>query len=174
VRIAPSNRLIVYAWSSTAEVVVKSENGGETWFALDIPALAGAGITALGVHQDNANLVLIGTDAGEIWQSENGGEDWVEQMQIQGLTIKANATITDIETAGGGVWFASVNESAASNRVYINYEDGAGGAWEYYNPIDGTEYDTTDPILAIAVSDPNRCVAVGGDGIDSAMVALLS
>ena len=182
VRIAPSNRLVIYAWSNAADTIVKSENGGETWFALTVEdsagnPIAGTGITALGVHPDDENIVLVGTDAGEVWETLDGGESWAEQADIPGMVAKADAVVTDIETAGGGVWFMSVNEDSDGDqyaRVYVNYEDGANGAWNYYNPVDGTLYETEPIIAALAVSDPNRCVAVGGDGAAAAMVALLS
>jgi hypothetical protein len=96
---------------------------------------------------------------------------------IPGLTTKANATIFDIEPAGGGVWFMAMGETVVTtNRVYVNYEDGASGAWEYYNPLDGEVYSTNalDFIKALAAISPSRCVAGGGSIVPADMVALLS
>jgi len=140
-----------------------------------LTATAG-GILSLAVHPDDANLVLCGTDNGEIFESEDGGETWTQQAEAPGFTVKANANIVDIAPAGGGVWFMGVSETAVMNRVYVNYEDGASGAWEYYNPLDGEVYSTgtTAVIKAIAAVNPNRCVAVGGDNAAADMVALLN
>ena len=175
VEIAPSNRQIIYVWSSADDIIIKSENGGETWFQVATTGTTG-GITALKVHHDDANFVLVGTDAGEIYETKDGGETWDEQPDLVGMTTKADVTINDLDTQGGGVWFLAFNEGGEGDvhRVYVNYEDGAGGAWEYFNPLDGETYATTEPVLALAVADTNRCVAVGGDGAAAATVALLS
>jgi len=174
IRIAPSNRQVVYAWSSAAaDVLLKTENGCDTWFQLP-GTLSGDNITALAIHPDNAQLLLVGTDAGDIYQSEDGGETFTIQAALPGTIVPGAATITDLAAAGGGVWFAAVNETDEQNYVYVNYEDGASGAWEYYNPLDGHEYATATPILALGAVNPNRCVAVGGDGTAAALVALLA
>lgn len=174
VRIAPSNRQIIYVWSNAADVILKTENAGESWFQIATTGSGGTGIFSLEVHPDNANLVLAGTDAGELYESTDGGETWTEQAELLDLTVKANAHIVDLKAAGGGVWFAGVVEAAVMTRVYVNYEDGASGAWEYFNPLDGEDYGTSEDLAAIAAVDPNRCIAVGGDGAAAAMAALLS
>jgi len=175
VEIAPSNRQVVYAYSSAGDVIIKTENAGDTWFQVALTGTAG-GILALGVHPDDENMVLVGTGNGEIFESEDGGETWTQQAEAPGFTVKANANIVDIAPAGGGVWFMGVSETGVMNRVYVNYEDGASGAWEYYNPLDGEIYSTgtTAVIKAIAAVNPNRCVAVGGDNAAADMVALLN
>ena len=174
VEIAPSNRQVVYAWTSADDIILKTENGGETWFQVATTGTGGTGITALKVHHDNANLVLAATDAGEVFQSTDGGETWTEQADLIGMSTKANVAINDIDTVGGGVWFLAGTESGEFDRVYVNYEDGAGGAWEYFNPLDSETYATTVEIKAIAAADPNRLVAVGGNDSDTLLVALLS
>ena len=174
VKIAPSNRLVVYVYSSADDVILKTENGGETWYQVTLTKTTG-GILSLAVHPDNADMVIVGTDNGEIFETVDGGETWTEQGDLQGMTAKANVNIVDISTTGGGVWFAGVVETAVSSRVYINYEDGASGAWEYYNPMDNEEYATAlADITAIAAVSHNRLVAVGGDAAAADVVALLS
>ena len=171
VRIAPSNNQVVYVWSILNNAIYKTENGGDTWFAATV---TGGGFTAsLAIHPDNENLVLAGTVDGQLYESEDGGQTWTEQTVIPGITTKADVTFTDIEPAGGGVWFAGVTETGTTtSRVYINYEDGASGAWEYYNPIDGEEYSAglTNYIYALAAVNPNRCVVAA----TASAVALLS
>lgn len=176
VEITPSNRQIIYVWSSADDVILKTENAGETWFQIATTGTTG-GITAFKVHPDNPNLVLAGTDNGEIYQSTDGGETWTEQEDLPGLSSKADATINDIDTRFGGVWFAAVTQGGVGTtweRIYINYEDGATGAWEYYNPLDGETYVTSEAVTALAAAGPNRCAAVGGNNSDAALVALLS
>jgi len=173
VQIAPSNSQVVYAISNAADVIVKTENGGETWFQVAATGASG-NLQSLRVHPDNEQMVLIGTDSGEIFQTTDGGETWTEQSDIPGLTTKATTVIQDISTKGGGVWFLAANDPGVVERVYINYEDGANGAWEYENSIDGTDYATAEPPIAIAAAGPNRCAIVGGDGSAADMVGLIA
>ena len=173
VKIAPSNSRVVYAWALAADAIVKTENGGETWFQVALTGTAG-GIASLGVHKENSNMVLVGTDVGEVFQSTDGGETWTEQSEIPGLTTKATTVIEDIKPGGGGVWFLAANDPAVVEHVYVNYEDGANGAWEYFNPIDNEEYIMLENPKALAPCGPNRCVVVGGDGAANDMVGLLA
>ena len=163
VAIAPSNNQVVYVWSGADDEILKTENAGETWYQVALTGTAG-GIFSLAVHPDNANLVLCGTDNGELFQSTDGGETWTEQGDLPGMTAKANVNIVDIKPGGGGVWFLAAVEAAVSSRVYINYEDGGDGVWEYYNPIDSEEYSVpvATPFVALAALSPNACVVVGG------------
>jgi hypothetical protein len=174
VKIAPSNNQVVYVWTSADDVIIKTENAGETWYQVGLTATVG-GILSLAVHPDNSNLVLCGTDDGELFQSTDGGETWTEQGNLPGMTTKANVNIVDIKPGGGGVWFLAAVEAAVSSRVYINYEDGGDGVWEYYNPIDAEEYSVpvATPFIALAALSPNACVAVGG-GAAADVVALIA
>jgi photosystem II stability/assembly factor-like uncharacterized protein len=173
IAIAPSNALVVYAASYADDVILKTENGGDTWFQVALTGTA-HGIFSLCIHPDDANMVLVGTDDGEIFQTTDGGETWVEQAEVPGLVTPAATVIRDIDTVGCGVWFAAISDNAAVFRVYVNYEDGASGAWEYFNPLDGETYDLTLEPLAVAAVSANRCVAVGGDNATADLVALLA
>jgi len=174
VAIGPSNNQVVYVWTAADDVIIKTENAGETWYQVGLTGTAG-GILSLAVHPDNSNLVLCGTDNGELFQSTDGGETWTEQGDLPGMTTKADVNIVDIKPGGGGVWFLAAVEAAVSSRVYINYADGADGVWEYYNPIDAEEYSVpvATPFIALAALSPNACVAVGG-GAAADVVALIA
>ena len=173
VYIAPSNTRVVYLSAFTADEVIKTENGGETWYQVGLTATAG-GIASLATHPENENMVLVGTDVGEVFESSDGGATWTEQGEIPGLTTKATTIIQDIKPAGGGVWFLAANDTGVVEQVYVNYEDGASGAWEYYNPLDNETYAMPEGPLALAPCGPNRCVVVGGDGAANDMVGLLA
>ena len=172
--IAPSNNQVVYVYTSADDVILKTENAGETWYQVTATGTAG-GILSLAVHPDDSNLVLCGTDNGELFESTDGGETWPEQSDLPGMTVKANVNIVDIKPGGGGVWFAAVVETAVTSRVYINYADGAGGVWEYYNPLDYEEYSVpiATPFLCLAALSPNTCVALGG-GAAADVAALIA
>jgi photosystem II stability/assembly factor-like uncharacterized protein len=163
IQIAPSNRQVVYAASVSDDFIVKTENGCETWFQLALTGSTG-GITALAIHPDDANMVLVGTNLGEVYQTVDGGESWELQAELPDLLDPDDVTINDIKAAGCGVWFLALTESgrAAANRVYINHADGASGEWTYENPIDGTDYVLDEAPLALATAGANRCVVVGG------------
>ena len=175
VKIAPSNHNVVYVWSSADDVILKTENAGDTWFQTTLTSTAG-GILSLEVHPDDENMVIVGTDNGELFQSLDGCETWTQQGDLMGMTTKANANISSISAAPGGVWGLAVSEAGVYSRVYLNYEDGASGAWEYSNPISGFDYAVATALIvrAIAAVDVNRFVAVGGDNAAADLVALIA
>lgn len=173
VMIAPSDPLTIYAVSSAADVTVKSENGARTWAAMTAAGVGGTGITALCVDPDNKNRVLIGTDAGEVFESLNGAVSWTEQDTLAGITAatKANTTIADIVSCGCGVyWLITENSSDDVRKVYRNVDAGATGKW--FEP-DSEAVAAGKSLTGIACCGPNAAVAVGGETVVSDVVVLL-
>ena len=158
IMIARDNLQVIYASSSAADVVIKSENGGRSWYAVTATGCA-TGLTALYVV-DQAT-VLVGNSTGQVRQTTDGGITWTEQNNLPGATTKANVTINDITGCGCGVLYMAVTETAVAPRIYRNVDGGASGRW--YQPDDiGTLTATTGPAKAIACCGPNHAVAVGG------------
>jgi photosystem II stability/assembly factor-like uncharacterized protein len=160
IMIARDNPMVIYATSNAADVVVKSENGGRTWFAVTATGTAGTGPTALWVV--NQSIVLVGTDAGEIFQTLDGGTTWTEQVDLPGATVKANVTINDFDGCGCDVIYMVARESGgAGDRIYRNVDGGAQGRW--YEPSDiDTPTAGAGPVDAITCCGPNHAVGVGG------------
>jgi hypothetical protein len=121
---------------------------------------AGTGPTALWVV--NQSIVLVGTDAGEIFQTLDGGTTWTEQTDLPGATVKANVTINDFDGCGCDVIYMVARESGgAGDRIYRNVDGGAQGRW--YEPPDiDAPTAGAGPVDAITCCGPNHAVGVGG------------
>jgi len=161
IMVARDNPQVIYASTAAADVVIKSENGGRTWFSLGATGITGTGPTAL--YAINQSTVLVGSDAGEVWQTVDGGTTWTEQSNLPGATVKANSTVNDIAGCGCGVLYMAVEESnSVAARIYRNIDGGAEGRW--YEPADiGPLRTATGAIEAITCCGPNHAVAVGGN-----------
>ncbi|NIQ91282.1 MAG: hypothetical protein GWN93_20655, partial [Deltaproteobacteria bacterium] len=160
IMIARDNPQVIYAVSNAADVVIKSENGGQTWFAVTATGTAGTGPTALYVKDQNT--VIVGTDAGEVFETTDGGTTWTEQNDLPGATTKANVTVNDIDGCGCDVLFMVVRESGgAGDRIYRNVDGGATGRWYEPSDIDAPTAGA-GPVDAIACCGPNHAVGVGG------------
>lgn len=161
IMISRDNPMVIYAISNAADVVIKSENGGQTWFATQITGTTGTGLTALYVK--NQSTVIVGTDAGEVFETVDGGTTWTEQVDLPGVTTKATHSINDIDGCGCDVLYMTTVETGAgaATRVYRNIDGGASGRW--YEPDDVDPMTAAaGPGQAIACCGPNRAVAVGG------------
>lgn len=171
IMIARDNPQVIYASTEANKVVIKSENGGRTWFALGAIGMGGTGPTALYVV--NQSTVLVGNDAGEVWQTVDGGTVWTQQSDLPGATVKGNVTINDITGCGCGILFMATEESGSvASRIYRNVDGGAEGRW--YVPADiGTLTHTTGPIEAITCCGPNHAVGVGGNGTTNSTSILI-
>ena len=171
IMIARDNPQVIYASTTAADVVIKSENGGRTWFSLGAVGMAGTGPTALYVI--NQSTVLVGSDAGEVWQTVDGGTVWTQQSDLPGATVKANVTVNDITGCGCGILYMAVEESGAvAARIYRNIDGGAEGRW--YQPADiGALRTATGAIEAITCCGPNHAVAVGGNSVTDSTSILI-
>jgi len=161
IMIARDNPQVIYAISNAADVVIKSENGGQTWFAVTATGTGGTGPTALYVKDQST--VLVGTDAGEVFETVDGGATWTEQVDLPGVTTKATNAINDIDGCGCDVLYMTTIETGvgAATRVYRNVDGGASGRWYVPDNID-TLTAAAGPGQAIACCGPNHAVAVGG------------
>jgi len=169
IMIARDNPQTIYASTNAADIVIKSENGGRTWFSLGATGITGTGPTALYVV--NQNTVLVGSDAGEVWQTVDGGTTWTEQANLPGATAKASVTVNDIVGCGCGVLYMAVEETGVAGRIYRNVDGGASGRW--YVPDDiGTLTTTTGPTYTLACCGPNHVVGAGGDATHSSAILI--
>ena len=170
IQIAPDNPQIIYGVSSAADVVVKSENGGETWFAQTATGTGGTGMTALWVASQN--YVLVGTDAGEIFETTDGGETWTEQADLPITGTKANWEIKDIAGCGCGVIGLITKDTVADDAFFLrNVDNGASGRWE--EPAEYEAAAATYYYNGLTCCGPNSFIAGGGKAATGATVLLL-
>lgn len=165
VMIARDNPQVIYAIGAS-NACVKTENGGENWFALTGPS-AGDGLTGLWVKDQNH--VLVGNDDGELWETSDGGESWEQQDDLPDLP--ALPIIRDIVGCGCDGLFVIVGHTGStSHRIYRNVDGGASGRW--YIP-ENMATPTYEP-LGVTCCDINRAIIVGGDGATNGNVILLA
>lgn len=163
VQIARDNPLVAYA-IGPSNAIVKTENGGQTWYPLTGPSAADA-LIALWVK--NQSDVMVVNDDGEIWVTEDGGASWTQHAE-PAAGFNTTLTFADIAGCGCGVVFM-VATDGTNHFVLRNVEGGASGKW--FTPAG--EVPNDDPI-AIACCDANRAVVVGGDGTTAEVVGLLA
>lgn len=170
VMIARDNPQVIYAASSAADVVIKSTNGGRTWYACATTGTAGTGPTSLLVLDQNH--IQVGTDAGELFESSDGADSWTEQTELPGLTTKANTTIVDIVTCGCGDLGLVISDTAGDlNLFYRNVDGGADGRW--FLPDVMETMTATYDFKALTCCGSSHFVAVGGKTVTGDAVMLL-
>lgn len=171
VRISRSNPQVIYAISSAADVIIRSDNGGRTWYAQTATGTGGTGPTSIEINPIAHNIVRVGTDAGELFESDDGGNSWVEQTDLPDLTAltKANTTIADIYHAGCGVWGLVTENSADDERLfYRNVDNGADGRW--FQTAEGEAVASGKSVTGLTACGPNEFVAVGGETVTDDLV----
>ena len=164
IEIARDNPQVIYGIAGTE--MVKTTNAGETW---DNPlTVPGTTLTALWVKDQNH--VLVGDNAGGIYETSDGGAVWTQQVAPPDWI--AAHDIMDISGCArcGVAWMAVTELAGSAHIVYRNVDGGADGRW--YIPTGGD--DTTNPVLCVAHASPNRAVAGGGTGTTAGNVILLA
>ena len=164
IEIARDNPLVVYGIAGTE--MVKTTNGGDTW---DNPlTVPGTTLTALWVKDQNH--VLVGDNAGGIWETSDGGATWTQQVNPPDWI--AAHDISDICGCAkcGVAWMAVTEAAGSAHIIYRNVDGGADGRW--YIPTGGD--DISHPLYSIAQASANRAVAGGGTGTTAGNVVLLA
>jgi len=165
VEIARDNPQVIYSIGATS-AIIKSTNGGETW----AQTLTNPGTALLALWVKDQNHILVGDDAGGIYESSDGGATWTAQVAPPDW-IAAHDIMDICGCSECGVAWMAVKEAAGSAHiVYRNVDGGASGRW--YIPTGGD--DTTHPVLAVAHSCANRALAVGGNGTTDGCAILLA
>lgn len=165
IMIARDDPMTIYGVCAAADVVVKTVNGGKTWFTTTATGMAGTGPTALWVT--SRNHVLVGSDAGEIWETNDGGTTWTEQADLDGIGTKANVTIADMAGCGCGV-VGLITENSADNARYFyrNVDNGSSGRW--FQPAEYEAIAAAKIVTGLTCCSPNHFIAVGGAvGVDN-------
>lgn len=77
----PGNPDVLYFGSHRMH---KTEDGGESWSIISDDLSNGPGgnlvygtISSLDVHPEDVDIIIAGTDDGNVWITENGGADWI-------------------------------------------------------------------------------------------------
>ena len=163
VMIARDNPEVIYAvgcanTTDSTGTMVKSTNGAENWVALTDPRAGETSFCYTALWVANQSDVLVGCDDGEIWETEDGGVSWEQQLEPSGFP-DLGPSVNDIVGCGCGVlWMAVSGTTASESVIYRNVDGGASGKWFIPSEADSI----TQPPLAIACASVNLAVAVGG------------
>ena len=175
IMIARDNPLVAYAVGGLGHVI-KTDNGGETWYACAIPS-ADPLLTLWVASQSH---VLVINDDGEIWETTDGGVTWpAARMQIMPPNgFIAGVTHAAITGCGCDVLFMTMSDGT-THKVWRNVDGGASGFWRDENDITGDSFDLTEEGRAVACCNANRAVVVGGTtrtdpNVSTALAALLA
>lgn len=167
IAISRDNPQVIYAIDATNNVV-KSENGGETWFAVT----ATGGGNSLSLYVINQSTVIVGTADGELYQTVDGGTTWVEQGDLPGLTTKANNNIESISGCGCGVLYLVASDTTAhEQKVFRNVDGGASGRW--FEPGDYEDPGASNVMTRVACCNANHAIVTGGQAAVTDAVLLL-
>lgn len=167
IQICPTNAQVIYAATAAADVIIKSTNGGRTWFAVTATGLGGTGIESLCVIDENR--VLVGSDQGELFYTDDGATTWTEQTDLP-VTTKATAAIKDIVLCGCGVLYLIVSDTSESEfLIFRNVDGGADGKWYKIKDLE----TLADELLAADCCGPNNLIAVGGTAATSSHAVLI-
>ena len=137
-------------------VVAVTVNGGRTWSAVTGPA---AGDDLLSVAMVTENRWFIGTNAGELWCTENAGTTWAART----FSGSGAGEVQDIAFENEMVGFLAHDTVAPVGRV-LRTKDG-GYTWELET------VPTNAGIAEIVVCGPNHVFAAGPDSGGTAYVA---
>jgi hypothetical protein len=139
-----------------ANAVIYTENGGETWVPIVGPSI---GVQLNCVWMLDPNVWLIGDNLGNLWYTEDGGENWAENTDIdQTLTV-----IDEIEFHDETVGYMSARVGATDGRIFRTID----GGMTWYEMPEGTtgQLADNDRINSLAVcKDPN---IVWGAGLNA-------
>jgi len=158
IRIARDNPQVIYAIGALSDDIWKTTNGAGTWYRV---GSTGSAAVNTAIRVINQNTLLVGDNAGNMYQSLDGGLIWaLHTSALPGTVVPASTTIKAIEGLGDGREFVVTFEAAVGSKVYQSLDGGADGKWT--QPENNTSGAVTTVWQSIALCDQNRAVVVGG------------
>jgi hypothetical protein len=146
--------------------IIKTENGGFTWFSVTGPIAA---TDLLGIHVNDENSILILAANGLVYQTDDGGTTWIAQGALPGVT-GATFARGDIQGAEGDVYYLFLSDATNGEHVLRSVEAGADGYWERVDQSDAI----AESLHGLAVTDTNVCSLVGGTVDTTSLVATVA
>lgn len=149
-RVRVLTSLVGYAVGNMNTVLKTTD--GETWAAITGPE-AGATLQALWVIDENR--VWVGTSAGKLWYTDDGGTTWTQRS---GWSNSGTGAITAIEFVNEEFGFMVHETAAGVGRIFRTIDGGL--TWNYGVGGMGTTA-TNAGLNALAVCGVNSAFAVG-------------
>ena len=165
IAISRNNPAIAYAIGEQ-NAIIKTENGGFTWFSVTGPI---APTDLLGIHVNDADSLLVLAGDGLVYETNDGGTTWIAQGAMPGVT-GATFARGDIKGAEGDVYYLFLSDTTNGEHVLRNVEAAADGYWERVEQSDAI----AEPLYGMAVVDTNVAAIVGGTVDTSSLVATVA
>jgi photosystem II stability/assembly factor-like uncharacterized protein len=151
------------AWAgSDGDGVVRSEDGGTSWFPSGLPDRR---IMALAASPSAPGRLWAGTEPSEVWRSDDGGGSWRRAGDLGALPSSAEWSFPPRPETHHVRWIACHPED--DDRVWAAVEAGAliatrDGGRSWIDRAPGGPFDTHE--LAIHSADPDTLHVAAGDG----------
>jgi photosystem II stability/assembly factor-like uncharacterized protein len=122
----------------------------DTWISVGPD---GGDVRSLSADPANPNRILLGTSAGQIYQSQDGGKTWARYVRIgKGNDYVIDHILFDPKQPGV-IYVAAWTLEQEGGAVFKSTDDGH--SWEMLKAMDGKSVRS----LAMAASDPNTLIA---------------
>lgn len=148
-----------------SNIVIFTNNGGESWAAVTGPAV-GDNLTCVWVK--SATVWLIGTDAGELFYTQDGGATWTAKA----FSGSGAGVVRDISFSTPTIGYMSHDTAAPAGRIFRTIDGGF--SWYILPEAAGLSIPTNDQITAIMAcsENPNLVFGAGlaGNAVDGIIV----
>lgn len=148
-----------------SNAVIYTDNGGTTWQSITGPSV---GVNLNTVWMRSRTEWMVGTAAGRLYYTRDGGASWTEKGFPQ--SGEASSSIAAIQFATKSVGYMAQNRATPRGRI-LRTIDG-GNSW-YVAPEGGNALPLVDAINAIAVCGDANVVYAGGlndDALDGVLL----
>ncbi len=162
---AAFKKLKVYTQSNT-----RATNGywsfqGPTDYILGSGWNGGNGrVNCISIHPSNSNIIYVGTPAGGLWRSTNGGSTWsprtdgIPSLGVSGVAINPNATNTIYILTGDG-------DGTQTNSIGVLKTTNGGTTWKETGLSWGDESEVRGYKLLMHPNDPDILFVASSVGI---------
>jgi len=164
IHISRNNPQVAWACGEN-NALIKTENGGFSWFSITGPAAAE---DLLGLHVEDPDSLLVLSAEGIVYETSDGGDTWIQQGGLPGVTASAFARGNIVGTPAD-VYYLFLSDTTNGEFVFRNTEAGADGYW--YQVEQAT---VGEELYGIAAADVNVASIVGGTADTSSLVALVA
>ena len=143
-------------FSGTLSLAQSTSSASQSWISVGPD---GGDVRALSADPANPSRVLLGTSAGQIYQSEDAGKTWQRFVRIgKGNDYVVDHILFDPKQPGV-IYVAAWTLESEGGSVFKSTDNGH--TWQALSSLEGKSVRS----MAIAASDPNILVAGTLDGI---------
>lgn len=120
IAIDPENHRTIYV--ANANVIIKSEDEGETWHSIYTSDNVTNTVNTLEISRTNSNIIYAGTNKGEILISENEGRSWRVLSDLSSPVLKLSFHPSNPSIGYAGVSKKGLFQSTDSGETWTSFE----------------------------------------------------